>query len=127
MGVVAFERPGAGGASPSLAPWGRGPRAKPEASPAVEIEQLWLRFAPAESESATASSPAPRAILVATLPVGRAGWVERWRVASATREGVAYTVARRSTGEMGCSCPGWIYHGSRPRCRHIQAVLEAGR
>jgi hypothetical protein len=29
---------------------------------------------------------------------------------------------------MGCSCPGWIYHASpRPTCRHIQAVLEAGR
>lgn len=55
----------------------------------------------------------------------RGVWLARWSVRSGRYDNVVYVVARRGDGTMGCSCPGWIYHGRRPRCRHIVAVLQA--
>jgi hypothetical protein len=124
--LVPFRRPGAAGADrAALALWGLGPLARRRGpqEPAVECEQLPL-FAVAVAAPPPAAPEA--AVRVAALPVGRGGWLERWQVASATRPGVFYTVGRRSGGEMGCSCQGWIYHVPRPACRHIRAVLEAG-
>ncbi len=68
--------------------------------------------------------------LGAAAPTGtgrsrRGGWVRRWQVESATHPGVVYVVAQRAEGTMGCRCKGWIYHASRPTCRHI-AVVFAG-
>jgi len=54
---------------------------------------------------------------------GWGGWLARWSVASASQGNVVYIVARRGDGSMGCTCKGWIYHPSRPQCRHIRAVL----
>jgi len=75
----------------------------------------------------SAAMPAPVVAAVrkmATAALRAGGWVERWSVTSSSAPSVVYVVARRADGTMGCSCKGWIYHASRPQCRHIRAVLD---
>jgi hypothetical protein len=107
----------------SLAAWGLGARPAGR-RPAPAVEQLAL-FGPALAPVAGSAQPEPVVVRVAALAVARGGWLVRWRVASASRPGTVYTVARRADGSMGCSCPGWIFHASRPECRHIRAVRAA--
>jgi hypothetical protein len=64
-------------------------------------------------------------VRVAALPVARGGWLVRWTVPRGSRAGCLWTVASRADGTMGCSCPGWTFHASRPECRHIRAVRAA--
>jgi hypothetical protein len=87
--------------------------------------------APTPRPTAAASRPEPAATASprpAVRPLGsgsRGGWLARWSATSASRPNVVYIVGRRADGAMGCTCPGWIYHPSRPQCRHILAVLAA--
>lgn len=79
-----------------------------------------MRVAPPPSPAIAASTPPQPLAHQARLFGPRDRWVRRWRVASRTVPGRAYTVAVDRAGRWGCSCPGWIYH--RARCGHIAAT-----
>jgi len=65
-----------------------------------------------------------------TIPGGRAlednsTHTNRFEIASETSDRI-YTVAQnKTTGEWGCSCPGWIIKKpGKPRtCKHLQALM----
>lgn len=51
-------------------------------------------------------------------------WVNRWEVISDT-SGEAYTVAQKTDGSWGCSCPRWKFSKApKQACKHILRVQE---
>jgi len=52
-------------------------------------------------------------------------WVQRFSVASTSRSGVIYTIGVDAAGELGCSCPAWIYSSSRAACKHLRSFDPA--
>jgi hypothetical protein len=91
--------------------------------PAVAVPAELTPPAPARSSSSSDSKRMTAAAVGPPVRPGRGGWIQRWQVASGTEANVVHVVAQRADGSVGCSCKGWIYHASRPRCRHIEAVF----
>lgn len=55
------------------------------------------------------------------LPPNR-DWKNRFQIKSSTSSRL-YTVAqRKSSGQWGCGCPGWIFHR---HCKHLTALAPA--
>jgi hypothetical protein len=132
-----FADPGAGAVAPAAAPAASTAAAArqqlaelleslldPPASTPAARRAAGGTSRPRVAQVAAAATTSPAPALPAPLASGaRGGWLARWSVPSASQASVVYIVARRGDGTMGCSCRGWIYHASRPQCRHIRAVL----
>lgn len=63
--------------------------------------------------------------LAIRLPVGVVAlpdnkqWVNRFEILSETSNRIYVVAQRRTTGEWGCSCPGWRAHR---HCKHLRAI-----
>lgn len=50
-------------------------------------------------------------------------WTHRVRIDSETSRRQYVIAINRGTGQLACSCPGWIH---RKHCKHIDALIAAG-
>jgi len=50
--------------------------------------------------------------------------MREWKLRSATRANVEYTIKEHSDGTLSCDCPAWLYpKGGRPRgCAHVITI-----
>ncbi len=52
-------------------------------------------------------------------------WLKRIQVPSVTTPEHHYTIGIDVAGQLGCSCPAWIYDSRRRPCKHIQRYLRS--
>lgn len=52
--------------------------------------------------------------------------MREWKMPSATRPGVEYTVKEHADQSLSCDCPAWLYpKGGRPRgCAHTMTITS---